>query len=449
MRIAGPRWMLCVALSSIATGALATSATAATSGGAVGMYVVDGVRDSLDRSAVAATGAAIVEVGHANVVVTASASDVRRLRKLGRYRVTRYVARRTRAPKLDGGLVAGAGFPAVDSGYHTYQEVVDETAMIAETYPSIVNRIELGTTSENRTIYALKISDNAATDEAEPEALFTFNQHAHEHLTVEMAMYLLNELTSKYATDARIKNVVDTREIWIIPTVNPDGAEFDILTGSYADWRKNRQPNARSDKIGTDLNRNWGFQWGCCTGASFGASSPDPGSETFRGETAFSAPETRAVRDFVQSRRIRGVQNIKTAIDFHAYMELVLWPYGYTADDTNATMTADQHNTFATLGKSMADTNRYTPQQGGDLYIADGAIDDWLWGAEGVFAYTFEMYPKTKDPGFYPPDEVIPAETSRNLKAVLLLLEISDCPYRAIGKEKEYCPSRSLSPTRI
>jgi hypothetical protein len=49
------------------------------------------------------------------------------------------------------------------------------------------------------------------------------------------------------------------------------------------------------------------------------------------------------------------------------------------------------------------------------------------------------MYPTTADPGFYPPDEVILAQTSRNREAVLRLLEISDCPYRAIGKQTQYC----------
>ena len=42
----------------------------------------------------------------------------------------------------------------------------------------------------------------------------------------------------------------------------------------------------------------------------------------------------------------------------------------------------------------MARTNGYTAQQSSDLYITDGAIDDWLWGAQKIFAYTFEMYPQ-------------------------------------------------------
>jgi len=428
--------MLGVALTLAGTGALAASAVAAARpAAAVKTYVVDGVRDSLDRSAVTATGAAIVEVDHANVVITASASDVRKLRRLGRYRVTRYAVPKARAPKSGGGLQArAAAFPAADSNYHDYAEMSAETLAIANANPSIVTRSSIGKTFQNRDIWALKISDNVATDEPEPEVLFTHNQHAREHLTVEMAMYLLDELTSKYSTDARIKNVVDTREIWIIPSMNPDGAEFDVSTGSYALWRKNRQPNAGSTAIGTDLNRNWGFQWGCC-----GGSSGTFSSETYRGTAPFSAPETTVVANFVRSRRVNNVQQIKTGIDFHTYSELVLWPYGYTTADTTPTLTLDQRNTFATLGQNMAGTNAYTPEQASDLYIADGTIDDWLWGDQGIFGYTFEMYPATSNPGFYPPDEVIPVQTSRNREAVLRLLEYSDCPYRAIGKESQYC----------
>ena len=425
------RTALAVALVLVCSAA-ATDPAAAAPNGAARTYLVDGVRTSLDRYAVVGTGAAIVQSDHGSVVVSASRSDVRRLRGL-HYRVSR-LAPRDQAPTLPGGPAGPADFPPADSGYHTYAEVTSDTAAIAQRYPSLVSRISLGTSYEGRQIWALKISDNVATDEAEPEVLFTANQHAREHLTVEMAMYLLNELTAMYATDPQITSLVDSREIWIVPTMNPDGAEYDVATGSYALWRKNRQPTPGSTAIGTDLNRNWGFAWGCC-----GGSSAIPSSETFRGPAAFSAPETQLVRDFVTSRVIGGKQQITAAIDFHTYSELVLWPYGYTTADTTPTLLADERNTFAALGQSMAATNGYTPEQASDLYITDGSIDDWLWAQHRIFSFTFEMYPRTSNPGFYPPDEVIGRETARNRAAVLQLLTYADCPWRIIGKEAQYC----------
>ena len=111
------------------------------------------------------------------------------------------------------------------------------------------------------------------------------------------------------------------------------------------------------------------------------------------------------------SRRFGGVQQIKAAIDFHTYGELVLWPPGYTFADTAPGLDADQHAASSPSGRAWPRPTATRPQQASDLYITDGAIDDWLWGAEGVFAYTFEMYPTTASPGFYPPDEVIAAQT--------------------------------------
>ena len=222
---------------------LAAPTAAASAEAPVGTYEVSGVRTTLDRSAVAATGAAIIEADHGSVLVTASPSDLRRLRRLP-YSVAPYVAPAPAAPAAPQPPQAprARAFPVTDRGYHTYQEWVDESAAIVAAHPSLVTRTQIGTSYENRPIWALKVSDNAATDEAEPEILFTHNQHGREHLTVEMAMYLLHELTGDYATDPRIRAAVDSREIWIVPSVNPDGAEFDVATGTYVLWRKNRQP---------------------------------------------------------------------------------------------------------------------------------------------------------------------------------------------------------------
>jgi hypothetical protein len=436
MHTLGSRSLLWIAVSLVASAAAPAAAAAADE--RVRTYRVENVRTAQDRAAVARTGVAVVGSDHGALIVTGSGSDVRRLRRLP-YRVLR--GSQPRLPARAAGLRArAANFPTADAGYHNYQEMSDETAAIATAYPSIVSRQSIGTTFQGRQIWALKVSDNVATDEPEPEVLFTANQHAREHLTVEMAMYLLNELTSKYGTDTRITNSVNTREIWIVPSVNPDGAEFDVSTGSYAMWRKNRQPNGTS-AVGTDLNRNWGWQWGCC-----GGSSGTFSSETYRGAAPFSAPETTVVRNFVTSRVVGGAQQIKTGIDFHTYSELVLWPYGYTTANTASGLTADDEATLRTLGVNMAGTNGYTPEQASDLYIADGTIDDWLWGQYKIFGYTFEMYPTGSNPGFYPPDEQIVTQTTRNREAVLRLLEISDCPYRAIGKETQYCgvPSSTL-----
>ncbi|RDG33949.1 M14 family metallopeptidase [Streptomyces corynorhini] len=423
-------------------GLAATATTAAAGPPRPGATTAVGERDtrqyeiqlhatSATRTALARTGVSVDESDSERVVVSAGPGQLAELRALG-YEPTALDAVPDRAGD---GVVTPYDFPPGDSAYHNYARMTAEINSVVAAHPTLASQRVIGTSYEGRNIVAIKISRNVAVDENEPEVLFTHHQHAREHLTVEMALYLLKELTSGYGTDARITTLLDTREIWIIPDLNPDGGEYDIATGSYRGWRKNRQPNSGSTAVGTDLNRNWAYRWGCC-----GGSSGTTSSETYRGSAAESAPEVKVVANFVRGRVVGGVQQIKAAIDFHTYSELVMWPYGYTTATTAAGLTADDRDAFATVGRKMAASNGYTAQQSSALYITDGSIDDWLWGTHKIFAYTYEMYPRTSSSGgFYPPASVIGRETSRNRDAVLQLLENADCMYRSIGKQAQYC----------
>ncbi|MEU7643438.1 M14 family metallopeptidase [Streptomyces huasconensis] len=396
-------------------------------------YEIPLADDRAARTALARTGVTIDEAHARAVVVSADGREAARLRAAG------YELKALAGPpkRTNGQAVEPRDFPPADAKYHNYAEMTAEIDQRIAAHPNLMSKRVIGRSYAGRDIVAIKISDNVAADEAEPEILFTHHQHAREHLTVEMALYLLRELGEDYATDARVKKMVDSREIWIVPDMNPDGGEYDIATGSYRSWRKNRQPNSGSTSVGTDLNRNWAYKWGCC-----GGSSGSTGSDTYRGPAAESAPEVKVVTDFVRSRVVGGKQQIKASVDFHTYSELVLWPYGYTYADTGPGLTQDDRDAHAAVGRKMAASNGYTPEQSSDLYITDGSIGDWLWGAQKIFSYTFEMYPSSAGGGgFYPPDEVIERETSRNRDAVLQLMENADCMYRSIGKEQQYCTS--------
>ena len=333
-----------------------------------------------------------------------------------------------------------ANFPPSASGYHNYPEMVAHIHDVAAAHPDIVKLYKLGKSYQGREIWAAKVSDNVAVDENQPEILFDALHHAREHLSAEMAIYILDMLTSNYdGTDAlgqQVTDLVNSREIWIIFMVNPDGAQYDLTGSPYRAWRKNRQPTPGSSAIGTDLNRNYGYDWGCC-----GGSSGDPFSDTYRGPHAWSAPETRVIRDFVLSRVINGVQQIRANITFHTAGEQVLWPYGHTYTKVPKDMTALDHSTFVAMGKAMAATNGYTPMQSSSLYITDGDEIDWLYGTQRIFSFTFEMYPQggLGTNRFYPPDGLIARETSRNRAAVLYLIQKAGCPYAAVGKAAAYC----------
>ena len=317
-----------------------------------------------------------------------------------------------------------AHFPTGYEGFHTYAEMVADITAVQAAYPDIVQLFSIGKSYQGRELWAAKVSDNVGTDESEPEVLYDGLHHSDEHMGLEMTLSILHWLTDGYGTDARITRIVDAREVWIVFGVNPDGAEYDIRYATFHHWRKNRQPNAGTTAVGTDLNRNYSYRWTALSGLT----STNPRAITYRGPAPFSAPETQAMRAFLASRVVDGRQQIRTAITFHEYGRLVMWPYGYTYANVPPDMTAQDHAALVAIGRRMAASNGYRPLQASDNYPTSGTARDYAYGAYRIFSYTFEL--SNVD---YPKDTVIRTETARNRNAVLYLAEVASCPYAILG----------------
>ena len=141
---------------------------------------------------------------------------------------------------------AAADFPAYDSRYHTYPEMVAEIEATRDAHPDIVAISSIGKSYKGRDIWVAKVSDNVAVDEPEPEVMLDSLHHAREHLSLEQNLAVLRWLTEGYGTDERITHIVDVREVWIIFAVNPDGAEYD-LTGTPVPRLAQEPPAERRD----------------------------------------------------------------------------------------------------------------------------------------------------------------------------------------------------------
>ena len=304
-------------------------------------------------------------------------------------------------------------FPPGDSNYHNYAEMVADLEAVAAAHPATVHLFSLGTSYEGRNLIGVRISNDATDNLSEPGVFFVGQHHAREHLTVEVVLSLVHLFAEKPLTT----NLVNTRQIYLVPSLNPDGGEYDISTGQYAYWRKNRQPY--QGIYGTDQNRNYTYRWGCC-----GGSSGDPNSDVYRGPSPLSTPEDARMADFMIAH-----PNVKTGISYHSYGDLILYPYGYTYEDIPADMTVVDHNTFVAMGAEMERTAQYHAQQSSDLYITDGDWNDWMYGALHRYPITIELSGGT----FYPPDEFIPGESLRNHKAAIFVATIADCPTRIVG----------------
>jgi murein tripeptide amidase MpaA len=328
--------------------------------------------------------------------------------------------------------------PAGFEYFHTYAEneqVIDDAVAA---HPGIAKKFSIGQSYEGRAIWGIKISDDVATDEAEPEVFIHGLTHARERASNEMALALIELLTDDYSSSSRIKDIVNSREIWIVPMLNPDGAEFDMSGGQWHKWRKNRQPIPGSNEIGIDLNRNWGYHWGGGSGKGTDGSA-NPASDYYRGWAPEVAPEVQAYEAFEDGRVVGGLQQIVASIGFHSAAHQVLWPYSYTRKDVPPDMTADDHAAFVALGKEAAARNGYKPKQGSDLYPVYGDQDDWAYHKYRIFGYTFEMK-KGASKRYYPSQSELNADINANVPAVLTFLEFADCPYRAAGLERNCGP---------
>ncbi len=274
--------------------------------------------DRTARTALTEAGVAIDAIGKDSAVTVVDVEGLARLRAQG----------------LTPLSVAPLDFPPADSAYHNYAEMTTAIQQIAAAHPDIMRVYTVGLSLQGRPILAVKISDAPDVDDpTEPAVLFFALTHAREHLTVEMGLEVIRLFTAGYGLDPALTNLVNTREIWVLPNVNPDGGEYDIESGFYQWWRKNRWPNP-GGSYGVDLNRNYGYNWGCC-----GGSSGTPDSLLYRGPTPFSEPETQVVRDFVLAH-----PDITAAVTFHTYSELILYPYGYTNQPSD--MDPDDYRAF-------------------------------------------------------------------------------------------------------
>ncbi len=286
-----------------------------------------------------------------------------------------------RQQALAASRVDGFGFGSM-GGYYTFDEVVAKLDEMAAHYPSLITeKVSIGRSHEGRDIWAVKISDNPNLDEDEPEVFYTGLHHAREPQSMATVVYYMFYLLENYGTNLQVTNLVNSRELYFVPVLNPDGYVYNQQTnpngGGY--WRKNRRNNGGSR--GVDLNRNYSYEWG----RDDQGSSPNGGSETYRGPAPFSEPETSAIRAFLINREIRGTLN------YHSYSNVLLHPWGYE----EGVYTPDQ-DLFELASAFLTHVNGYEYGQAADvLYPANGDSDDYGYGEQAeknkIFSWTPEV----------------------------------------------------------
>ncbi len=273
-------------------------------------------------------------------------------------------------------------------GHYTLAQITAILDSFARDFPGLCStRVSIGTSHEGRDIWMVKISDNVNVDENEPEVLYDAVHHAREMLSVETMLLFMDELLTNYATDPEARFIVDNRELFFVPVVNPDGHEYNRTTnpGGGGMWRKNRRNNG-GGSFGVDLNRNWTTGWN----APNGGNSTDPNSDTYRGPSPMSEPEIQAMDAFIRTRQF--VQGFSC----HTYTDILLRPWGYQNGDPANAADYNRIGARATARNGLQHGDAATL-----LYIAAGTALDHYHVAYGMFGWTPEMG-LSSEGGFWP-----------------------------------------------
>ncbi len=298
-------------------------------------------------------------------------------------------------------------------GYPTYTEALAILDDMRAQYPGLISaRLSLGRSHEGRDVWMVEVSDNPGADEGEPEVLYTAVHHAREPGGLTTVLYFLWHLLENYDSDPRVRNIINNRRLFFVPVLNPDGYVYNETTNPNGGgfWRKNRRVNAGGSR-GVDLNRNYGYLWGYDNLGSSGSGW----SDTYRGPSAFSEPELRALRDFLEGGRA-----VRAAFNYHTYGDLLLYPWGYERAYT------PDHSLFVAAAERLTADNGYTHGIGPEiLYPVNGDSDDWMYGEQTTKPKIFSFTPEV-GPSFWPPSSQIVPLAEENLQANLLLARLAD-----------------------
>jgi hypothetical protein len=240
--------------------------------------------------------------------------------------------------------------------YHTYPTLTTELQQIHADYPEITELLSIGTSVQGRELWVMKISDNVALDEPEPEFKFSAAIHGDEPPGTEMCVYLIRLLTQSYGTDPEITGLVDDLEIYICPLHNPDG----------------RMNGTRYNAGGYDLNRSF----------------PDPRTDPV--DSPVGRPtEVRHMMNFATPR------NFVLGANYHTGALVMNYPwdtwYGvYTPDDD---LFVDICLGYSYLNPPMWNSGSFENgiTIGWDWYVISGGLQDWSYEWRNELHVTIEM----------------------------------------------------------
>jgi predicted deacylase len=342
-----------------------TPTRAISSEGIVPRYLLEVSLPSLDAAGeLQAAGFDVAGVNRAESTagVVATEEDRKRLEELGyAYTVLR--------SNLD-----AIGITALED-YSNPPELSAFLDQVETAYPSLARKILVqDILFEGQQIHAMKVTADVGQENLRPSFLLDAQHHAREVMTPEIARDMIDYLTTRYDTDPEVRRWVDGINIYVVPSVNPDGAMYVFDHDNM--WRKNRNPICSVDN-----NRNYPFLWDGCNGSSGECTDP-----TYRGTAPASEPETQGMMQFISEVRPL------FALSYHSYGEMIAFPYGCSDPNELAAFNAVAQGMNAILENDQGATGQYEVGPIWDsIYEVDGGSIDTQYARYGAYSLTIEV----------------------------------------------------------
>lgn len=307
-------------------------------------------------------------------------------------------------------------------GYYTYEEFWNKWFQFRnDTQNSVFlsDRISIGKTFEDREIYGYYLTDDVSKLEDYKKTknivLLDSLHHSREPITLTMMVLLMREVLKllRTKTHSKIKEFFRDNIIFVVPILNVDSYVY--INNHYNTSqknevkmiRKNRHIDPRCNEItgGVDLNRNYEFKFAFDNEGS----SPNPCAEDYRGQTAFSEPETVAIKNYVIDH-----SNLVSSINFHSYGNAWVYPFGFVSDKSNHLLEEKNllFKNFLDEFKKDIEAKKIKALFGNTPLLLDyscnGEAGDWFVGKKDVLGIDFELGDLNNlSESFYPPQSII------------------------------------------
>ncbi|XP_071094185.1 carboxypeptidase D-like [Haliotis cracherodii] len=305
------------------------------------------------------------------------------------------------------------------SKYYHYDDLTNFLHDMVNQNPTISKLHAVGQSVQNRTLWAVQISDKInETEVGEPMFKYVGNMHGNEVISRQVLIYLIQYLLEQYGKDARVTHIVDSTNVFIMPTMNPDGFENAVVGQCVG---VEGRPNANS----VDLNRNFPDQF---------QSQPENPMQ----------PETRTLINWIESNPFVLSANL------HGGSVVASYPF----DDSRLHRQAGKYSkapddsVFKLLAHTYADNHLHMHEgnicsgdnfaaergitNGAAWYDVPGGMQDYNYLHSNCLEITLELSCCK-----YPPVSSLPMEWDNNKLALLAYMEMVHIGIHGFVKDSE------------